>query len=276
MLNGVLFVYDQEKKLVAFKSGDLNSRRAVVMIGGLGDGFLTIPYMEPLSNECRSREFMFVQLLMESSYSGFGLKSLEADCHNLVKLTKCLVADHGIKEVHLIGHSTGCQDIAWLLTRFPNPPIDVIKTACLQAPVSDADFIKYAHQDMIAEFEKISPSLTDQNTVLPFTYFGHPITAYRFRSLAIHGNDDDFFSEGICTDKLVEAMNVPCMIVMSGKDEYIPPTFEPARLMAAFKAKTSLYLATSDHAISDEESQRQFIEAYFKFLLINSQDSDRP
>jgi hypothetical protein len=60
---------------VAFKTGDFNHQ--VIFIGGLTDGFLATDYLEPLSLALEVEKWSLVQPLLSSSYTGYGISSLE-------------------------------------------------------------------------------------------------------------------------------------------------------------------------------------------------------
>ncbi|XP_010548780.1 PREDICTED: uncharacterized protein LOC104820105 [Tarenaya hassleriana] len=60
---------------VAFKTGDY--KQQVIFIGGLTDGFLATEYLETLAIALDKEKWSLVQLLMSSSYSGYGTSSLK-------------------------------------------------------------------------------------------------------------------------------------------------------------------------------------------------------
>ena len=52
-----------------------------------------------------------MQVLLSSSYGGWGVASLDGDAEELEELLAHLTSRRGVKRVVLCGHSTGCQDI---------------------------------------------------------------------------------------------------------------------------------------------------------------------
>lgn len=262
-LSGELVVYDSANRLLAFKSGCLASKTAVVLIGGLTDGLLSLPYVDSLNEACSEKQHMLIQPLLRSSYNGFGHCSLGIDAEDLTRLLNFL-ENNGTTNIHLLGHSTGCQDILWLLkTR----DFDIIKSATLQGPVSDADYIQNASPELVAKYEAIKDSLEmDDDFVLPFKLFGAPISAYRFRSLAIYGGDDDMFSYKSKAKQSILPKELPVLVVMSGKDQYVPAHINTMELLNEFNAEHKLYLPDADHFIGDDISQRIFITTFIEFV----------
>nr|AFK36796.1 unknown [Medicago truncatula] len=116
-IRGVLFKYGPNPIQVAFKSGDF--KRQVIFIGGLTDGFLATAYLEPLAIALDRENWSLVQFLMSSSYSGYGISSLQQDAKDLDQLINYLINKEDSEGVALLGHSTGCQDIVhYMRTNF--------------------------------------------------------------------------------------------------------------------------------------------------------------
>ena len=71
---GNLFIYDPKWKLIAFESGSLSSSRCLILLGGLTDGLLSLPYVERLSSklETLSKPFSLIQPLLRSSNLQYG------------------------------------------------------------------------------------------------------------------------------------------------------------------------------------------------------------
>lgn len=263
-MKGSLFIYCREKKLCAFKSGCLDADKAVIFIGGLGDGFLSLPFMDRLSAACEQEGYCLIQVLLSSSYSAFGLKSLQSDAKELNVLIEYIAERDGVNKVHLLGHSTGCQDILWMFKskQFHSN----IHSVILQAPVSDADYLNCAHKDLVDAHLESARKLP-KDTIMPFRVFGCPITAYRFVSLAAHGGDDDMFScHSAQKRNLINSLPVDCLVVMSGKDEYVTHLASPQQLLDEFGARHAMLLAEADHCISSDRHQADFIQGLFKFL----------
>ena len=169
-MRGELFVYSPEARLVAFQSaapardGGASASSApaadvLVFIGGLSDGFLATPYVERLADALTGAGWALVQarrifphfacplrlihrgpqVLLSSSYGGWGTASLSRDADELAALVAHLRAERGAVRVALMGHSTGCQDIVALLRR--GDAAARVNAVVLQAPVSDRDYL---------------------------------------------------------------------------------------------------------------------------------------
>lgn len=218
-------LYEYSKGLVAFESGDLLSKKSVVLIGGLGDGFFTIPYTANLSEYLEKKGWSLVQILMKSSYSGYGTSSLQEDLNCIVDALIHLKSVRGKKEAVLLGHSTGCQDIMWLFSQWETYSglLDGFLTkAILQAPVSDREYYTnaFAHdnEDLLDWARANSPD-TVHPTERP------PLSAYRIRALYERLGDDDFFSTDLTIEERhgkLKTFPIPTVIVFSGNDEYFP------------------------------------------------------
>ena len=94
-LQGALFQYSTFPSLVAFEScpttaADALPSKKCILIGGLSDGLLPVPYTKQLETACHERGWSLVQPIISSSYLGFGHGSLERD----TKEIRC-VSPHG-------------------------------------------------------------------------------------------------------------------------------------------------------------------------------------
>jgi pimeloyl-ACP methyl ester carboxylesterase len=179
----------------------INKINSLVFVGGLTDGFCTVPYVSKLAQALENTEWSVFSVLLSSSYSGWGVGSLDRDVEELgqcVRFIRDLKASRqpgattkGGK-IALMGHSTGSQDVLHYLYS-PNPVpkkefdfglTHIIRPeldgAILQAPVSDReglqaiidssdqpDEIKKVY-DQLVESAKNQLSTEDKNdTILP-------------------------------------------------------------------------------------------------------------
>ena len=93
-MEGRLFIYNAERRLPAFiseTSGSRSVRKVVVFIGGLTDGFLATPYLTHLQSRIATAGWSLVQVLLSSSYAGYGHSSLRQDVEELDSLLHHLV-----------------------------------------------------------------------------------------------------------------------------------------------------------------------------------------
>ncbi|MCO5554328.1 hypothetical protein L7F22_007857 [Adiantum nelumboides] len=124
-----------------------SSANVLIFIPGLTDTLGTVPYLDELAANIAELDFSLVQPQLSSSLGGFGLSSLEADAQELELVIKFLQeqrksrdrqgAPAGLGKVVLMGHSTGCQDIAHFFALADRRRSQTVHGAVLQAPVSD-------------------------------------------------------------------------------------------------------------------------------------------
>ena len=242
-------VHEYASRLTAFEfdHGDKESPNAIIFIGGLGDGLLTVPYVPTINEKSLPDGWSIFQIHMSSSYIGWGTGSLDRDIKEIGLLVKYLRTKLNKKKVILFGHSTGCQDsIHYLLNR--GSDIDGI---VLQAPVSD-------REAMVMGFEEAGKSLTEFNHEARYVYekhgpdallpkkfskefFGAPINAYRWISLSEAGGDDDYFSSDLADSQLKETfgkIDKPLLVLYSGSDEFVPPKINKEAVVERYKSFT--------------------------------------
>lgn len=205
------------------------SRHTIIFVGGLSDTLATVPYLPLLAEAIAPLDYSLVQPQLSSSLGGFGVSSLEADAREICLVVKHLQnrpANPKPKEGKMIimGHSTGCQDIARLLSmERPDVRID---GAILQAPVSDREYFEDTNAEgseerrMLHEAtalkEQGKGAMLLQRNISPFpksaeeyevngSAFQEPaMTAYRYWSLNAVGGDDDFFSSDLAEDRVAQ------------------------------------------------------------------------
>ncbi|KAL1958272.1 hypothetical protein VTO42DRAFT_4780 [Malbranchea cinnamomea] len=128
-------------------------RHSLLFVGGLSDGLNTVPYVSDLAQALESEDWSVFEVLLSSSYSGWGLSSLEKDVQEIAKCVEYVreykasqnlgQASSGL--IVLMGHSTGSQDVLhYLHSSNPLPSVPhskrpLVDGAILQAPVSDRE-----------------------------------------------------------------------------------------------------------------------------------------
>ena len=138
----------------------------MIVIGGLGDGLLTVPFLSSLAEALEDTDWSLFQVLLSSSFTGWSLSRLGRDaeevgqCVDYVRNYKqTQLGDKAAPKVVIMGHSTGSQDTLHYLY-MPNPlPVDpvfdgglrhlvrpAVDGAILQAPVSDREVIQHVVQ----------------------------------------------------------------------------------------------------------------------------------
>ncbi|RKP21587.1 DUF1749-domain-containing protein, partial [Rozella allomycis CSF55] len=243
-----------------------------VVLGGLTDGFLSLPYVHSLKE--RFRDFSVVQPLISSSYLMYGTSSLDQDADDMHDLLKHLIVN-GKKEIFVIGHSTGANIMIKYCQR--QNSINELKGVILQGAVSDRAY----NQLSIPQFEELKQlalKLCDEGKdeeLLPRSSDIAPMSARRFLSFNTFGGDDDMFSfhdlDKNILDSIYFNIKVPLVLVLSGQDEYVPKTIDQnVNILKALNYpcfRMAKLLSRSDHAISDLNSQEEFnvlIEEFIK------------
>ncbi|KAF4358894.1 hypothetical protein F8388_013698 [Cannabis sativa] len=255
---GVLFKYGSKPMQVAFKTGDY--KQQVIFIGGLTDGFLATEYLEPLAIALDREKWSLVQFLMSSSYSGFGISSLQQDAMEVDQLISHLINKEDSEGVVLLGHSTGCQDIVHYMGT--NAACSrAVRAAILQAPVSDREYRATLPEtagmidlasSMIREGRgsELMPREADPTA---------PITAIRYHSLCSYMGDDDMFSSDLSDDQLRTRLghmsNTPCQVIFSMADEYVPDYVDKKalveRLCKAMGGAEKVEVEYGNHSLSN-------------------------
>ncbi|KAJ8766298.1 hypothetical protein K2173_022357 [Erythroxylum novogranatense] len=268
---GVLFKYGPKPIQVAFKTGDY--KQQVIFIGGLTDGFLATEYLEPLAIALDKEKWSLVQLLLSSSYSGYGTASLRQDAMEIDQLISYLINKENSEGVVLLGHSTGCQDIVHYMGT--NAACSrAVRAAILQAPVSDREYRATLPETaamidlastMIAEGRgsELMPREADSSA---------PITAYRYHSLCAYNGDDDMFSSDLNDDQLKMRLghmcNTPCQVIFSMADEYVPEYVDKKalveRLSKAMGGAEKVEIEYGNHSLSNRSHEA--VEAIIDFV----------
>jgi pimeloyl-ACP methyl ester carboxylesterase len=222
------------KHLQAFELSRGSGANALVFIGGLGDGLMTVPYVSELQ---MPSGWTCYQLLFSSSYNGWGTGSLDRDIDEIDIFVKYL-RSLGKEKIVLMGHSTGTQDsIHYLLNKGD------VEGIILQASVSDRDAMSmFFDHEKAEELNNEVRTIKDQygeDHILPKKFsdlfFGAPINCYRWLSLATVSGDDDYFSSDLSDEKLKNTMGKitkPVCFLYSGSDEFVPSNVNKKELLS--------------------------------------------
>jgi len=250
-LSGVLFKYSQWPALVAFESpinnipdpvvsseNELLSPNKCILIGGLSDGLIPVPYTEILQTECALSNWSLIQPILSSSYLGFGSGSLDRDTNEITSLLSYLKEHRNGEHFAIIGHSTGCQNIIHFLKHCEDKELSkLVKVVALQAPVSDREGPMADDKETYEKNIKIAKDMKKsgkENEMMPRNVFWAPITASRFLALQDCNGNNDFFSSDFTDEELIDKLSHisnknddnnglhHALICFSGSDEYVP------------------------------------------------------
>ncbi|KAL0548293.1 hypothetical protein IC582_012741 [Cucumis melo] len=259
---GFLFKYGPKPIQVAFKTGDY--KQQVIFIGGLTDGFMATEYLEPLAIALDKEKWSLVQILLSSSYSGYGTSSLQQDAKELDQLVSYLINKEDSEGVVLLGHSTGCQDIVHYM-RTNAACSRAVRGAILQAPVSDREY-RATLPETAAMIDLASTMISEGRglDLMPREADpSSPITATRYYSLCSYMGDDDMFSSDLSDDQLKLRLghmaNTPCQVIFSMGDEYVPDYVDKKslvdRLCKAMGGAEKVEIEHGNHSLSNRVNE---------------------
>ena len=152
-----------------------------------------------------------------------------------------------------------------------------IDAIILQGAVSDRDFIVLLPDtpDNLQESRELQQA-GQADTILKRRYFGAPITASRFLSLATRLGDDDMFSLDLTQEELTPILSpvrVPVALCFSAQDEYVPDLVgqrvfveRMVRVLKKTAPRVESVFFNGDHALSKAEDYGPFVEYVAKFV----------
>ncbi|KAI9734689.1 MAG: hypothetical protein M1834_002291 [Cirrosporium novae-zelandiae] len=254
-------------KLTAFEhtpspisSSALPPKNTLLFIGGMTDGFLTVPYVTPLANYLHnhplSDSYSVVEILLSSSYNQWGLGSVSQDAE---EISKCVAYFRNLRpnsgKMVFLGHSTGCQDIMEYLTGAGAESRERVDGAIFQASVSDREALDTIYaadtstRKTVDELNNLARTYVNQgrgSDTLPFSKTGYifpgvPISGERWLSVVSPASDyagsEDFFSSDLPDERLKNtfrkiAANTKVAIMFGGSDEYVPPRVDREALVS--------------------------------------------
>lgn len=257
--------YLQTPRLTAFEHTphptSQKPQNILLFIGGLFDGLLTVPYPSSISDALPS-SWTLAQVLLTSSFTGWGTSSLARD---VKELAKCIAYFRSIKsgKIVLMGHSTGCQDVMEYLSGTGHNARPVIDGAIIQAPASDREAIVMSMDpDLYQSSCKAAKKMMKEGLgeeILPSSetnsFFSCPVSARRWLSLASpeHDGDDDYFSSDLKDEQLKGSFgalpaNTPLSIMFSGNDEFMSSSIDKTGLIKRWSD-----IAKTGHGRIEEE-----------------------
>jgi len=281
-INGTIFPYSQSANLCAFDS-NVKSDSSLVFIHGITEGFLSIPLLPPLTKALSDMELASViQLIMRSSYSGYGVTSLDTDVRDLVDLLNELKI-RGKKRIILCGHSTGTQDVVhllrWLQSNSETIDIPLVKGAIFLAPVSDREaFLLEITDTLLQERVKLAESKVKENlgeelTPRDWGYENIPCSYNRFISLSKRLGQEDMWSSDLSEDELnsvIGHVKIPSLIVYAEMDEYVPKFVDKEVLLSRFQkaipgCSTAVMVEGANHEFGSTKAQSIVVSSVLKF-----------
>ena len=97
-------LYQINNQLSYFLNG--KSNKLILLIGGLGDLLFSVKYFEYLWEKLN--DYKLCIPIMRSSGNSFGNTIIWDDVEDIKEIIKHISYNNEIKDIYLIGHSTGC------------------------------------------------------------------------------------------------------------------------------------------------------------------------
>ncbi|KAI4623550.1 hypothetical protein J4E80_003361 [Alternaria sp. BMP 0032] len=240
------------KGLIAFEHASTHpssSYNTVLWIGGLTDGLLTVSYPASIAASLPPT-WSLAEVLITSSYSGWGTGSLARDAKELGECVSYFKKLRPGKKVVLMGHSTGCQDIMEYLLGKGAEGKEKVDGIILQGGVSDReaweDYYKegdrrkqldnaIATANVLVNTGKGEEVLSPESNPV-FKDMGGPLNAYRAYSLLAKGGDDDYFSSDLSDEHFATTFGTipkttPVCFLLGAEDPYVPASIDRAALL---------------------------------------------
>ncbi|KAH7326380.1 hypothetical protein B0I35DRAFT_475036 [Stachybotrys elegans] len=266
----------------AYEVGPTSASKAIVFIGGLGDGPHTVPYVRSLAKrlvEASEVGYSIFEIRMRSSFIGFGTSSLANDVEDISALVDYL-RGIGKKTIVLFGHSTGCQDCMEYsnYAKYQNSPVDGF---ILQAPVSDREGLAVSFPKYQESLDLANKMIADGHgeDCLPKKYvhgmLGAPVSAYRVQSLCAKGGDDDYFSSDLDDETVVKfwsRFEKPVLVLHSEEDEHVPKHVNQEELNKRYQkagkhvSSLSGIIPGTGHTVRGQEARDWLADRVIQFL----------
>jgi dienelactone hydrolase len=218
--------------------GNTKSKKAYIFIHGLsGDMFSRYDLNEKLAKKSRMilsfnnrGQGIINKFKQEDPKSKKGYKSKLVgsafenfiDCKHDIQGAVDYLKVQGVKEIYLVGHSTGCQKSIYYLAKTNDK---VVKGAVLLAPISDySSTINAVDPGMYSRALKEALKMKKANQadkLLPSGTWFVPISAQRFLGLYTPNSTEEIFGYGSKKPAtLLKKVNKKLLVFLAEKDEF--------------------------------------------------------
>lgn len=280
--NGTLHRY--APKHVAFEFEPLAYKKVVIMIGGMTDGLLTVPFVDRMGPVLNKSGYGLIQIQLTSSFRGYGTTTLDNDIDEIENLVKYLKSQEGGSrdKIILMGHSTGSQDVIHYILKKKSFGIDA---GVLQGSCSDRE--GFADEVGVEELNRINElplKLVQEgkgNELLSSEYAlkmgGTPVTAYRWCSLMTVGGDDDYFSSDLgeqAWKQTFGSIDIPFLVAYPENDQFVPKSVDKVELLKSWEtcsnpkywSKNSGLIKGGMHWLPEPDAQDYFYTMVTNFI----------
>jgi dienelactone hydrolase len=232
--------FQTKDKLIynAILLGNIKSKKAYIFIHGLsGDMFSRFDLNKKLAKKSRMLlcfnnrgQGIINKFRKEDTKSKKGYKSellgsafeKFSDCKYDIQGAVDYLKSQGIKEIYLVGHSTGCQKSVYYLSKTNDK---AVKGAVLLAPISDYSSTinsvdKNLYKQALKEALKMKKD-NKLNELLPLNTWYAPISAQRFLSLYTPESTEEIFTYGSKkAATLLKKVNKKLLVFLAEADEH--------------------------------------------------------
>lgn len=278
---GILHQYCNPQ--VAFEFEPSGLKKAIVVIGGLTDGLLTVGFASPLAEAVKELGYSVLHIQLSSSYKGWGTESLDKDVDEIDKLVKYLRRPVGgsREKIIILGRSTGSQDVIRYLLRHG----ENVDAGIMNAAVSDREGLSgHIEPRLLKKLNEGAIKLIEDgksNQLLGNEYakyvFNTPITAYRWWSLMVPGGDDDYFSSDLSDDTIRSTfgkISTPFLVLENENDEFVPKQINKQALLQRWHklsnpkywSDNSGILKGASHIVPEPEAQQRLSHLVVSFI----------
>lgn len=145
------------------------------------------------------------------------------DCADDIQGAVNLLRKYGAKRIYLVGHSTGCQKVAYYLSRRGKQAR--VAGAALLCPISDYASASHENEARRMRAERLARKLIRQkkpHELLPTTAWPGPIDAQRFLSLYTQDSEEEIFTyaQPAKIPRTLQKLTVKLLVAFAGDDEY--------------------------------------------------------
>ncbi len=227
LLNGLLFGGEKPKHAIVFIHGltasAFSNHKLVVPLANKDTVAITFSNrgshkISKVKKIDRRKKKGYTSQLVGEAHEVF------ADCVDDIQGAVNFVRGQGVREVYLVGHSTGCQKSVYYLSRRGKQK--QIAGLVLLCPVSDyAAIRKFESPSTLNKVEKKARELVKvgrPHEFLPLELWPHLHDAQRYLSLYTPESEEEIFSYAVPEKEpqTLQKIRTPTLVVYAGGEEY--------------------------------------------------------
>ncbi|HVA17587.1 MAG TPA: alpha/beta fold hydrolase [Candidatus Dormibacteraeota bacterium] len=278
--------------------GAARPKTGIVFVHGLGgNAFSHHDYLEKLAN--RNTAVLYfsnrghdtiagLKRLKPSARKGYVYEDggvaheIFTDCADDLQGAADLLRKRGAKRIFLVGHSTGCQKIAYYLSRagkqarIAHRIAAQIRGAVLLCPISDYASATHEDERKRHKAEIAARKLLRRgkpHDLLPANLWRGPIDAQRWVSLYTPDSKEEIFTyaQPPKAPRAVHKLKIPLLVIFAGDDEYRDrPTGEMAawfrKNLRSPRAAIEIIPGASHSFNGKEASLAKFIRRWLRMI----------